>query len=1076
MGKKEERKFENIRKLIDLLLDHPQGLTKSEISRRLNVHRSTAGEYINDLGAPSGFNVPVYEVSPNRFTIDQDHYQVEISVNMHEALALHLATRLLTTRTDKHNPHAASALRRLGRALEKLAPLMSRHMKQSANVLDGEDRWRDMAFLEVLETLTRAWAQGQKVKLTHEMEDGQVFTYTFSPYFIEPYAIGRTMHVIGYREPPSKIRTLKVERIRTAKLLVDKPYKIPDDFDPRERLKDAWGIWFADKEPNEVVLQFSPEVAKRVLETQWHHNQKTSIKANGAVVWRSQVAAWREMLPWIRGWGADCEVLKPEKLRKRLEREAGRLAGLYGVAEMGALQPTYYAHSKENMPKSEWQKLKDHLVNTSELAFEFGQDAGVSELAQVAGLLHDVGKYSQAFQRRLEGGKRVDHATAGAKLITELFPNDGIEKTFASILSYCIAGHHTGLPNYGSVIDVETDGTLRARLKKKLEDYSAYKTEIDLSNLKLEPRMIMPIPNHEGFSAAFLTRMIYSALVDADYQETETYMTEGEKPRGGYANIAALNQQFNTFLRQFENPDIDINKKRTETLNACVEKAGQEPGFFTLTVPTGGGKTFASMAFALNHAAAHGMKRIIYVIPFTSIIEQNATEFKKCLGTDVVLEHHSNFDWEGLKRRSIDNDSNRAYDKLKLAAENWGIPVVVTTNVQFFESLFANRSSRCRKLHNIAKSVIIFDEAQMLPRGYLQPSMYAVQELVQNYGVSAVFCTATQPSLERFLHEIKPTELAPNPQKLFDFYQRVQIKSKGKFSDEELLGEISAASQALCIINTRKHAKGLFDGLKDLVEKDSRFHLSTLMCPVHRKEIVATIRKKLKTGEPCRVVSTQVMEAGIDLDFPVGYRAMAGLDSIIQAAGRVNREGENKERANVYVFDPDSSFVKRTPKFIHQGAEVARSILRDHADNPVSIAAINAYFEALYGLQDKREYDVKEILAYFDKGMSFDFKTAAENFKLIENNTVAVIIPYNDKAVGLLEKLRYALYPTKLLRELQTYTVNIYEQEFEVLESKGVIELCAEKYPTLQKAYLKEYYDPDTGIIIPEIGGDAIFF
>ena len=737
----------------------------------------------------------------------------------------------------------------------------------------------------------------------------------------------------------------------------------------------------------------------------------------------------------------------------------------------------YYAHSRPDLAPSEWQQLKDHLVNTGDLAFELGRDANISELARVAGRLHDIGKYSQAFQRRLEGSQqRVDHATAGAREIIQLFQTEP-QKAYASLLAYCIAGHHGGLPDVGSVIDIGGEGTLLARLdpdKTKLHDYSAYKTELDPSSLTFKPRLIKPIKDHRNFSVSFLIRMIFSTLVDADWLETETYMNSGRKPRGEYETIEVLTQRFNIFLQRFDHPQNAINQKRTETIKACLSKAPKEQGIFTLTVPTGGGKTLASMAFALNHAVKHGLKRIIYVIPFTSIIEQNAAVFKDCLGKENILEHHSNFDWEGRRHESPDDETNSALSKLKLASENWDIPVVVTTNVQFFESLFASQKSRCRKLHNIAKSVIIFDEAQMLPREYLKPCMLAVQELVQNYGASAVLCTATQPLLKQFMPDMPEfTELAPDPQALFDFYKRVQIKNLGKLPDAELLDQINAHPQGLCIVNTRKHAKGLFDGLAE----EGRFHLSTLMCPTHRKRTLLTIRDCLKNGETCRVISTQVMEAGIDVDFPVGFRALAGLDSVIQAAGRVNREGKNTS-GDVYVFEPESEFIKRTPAYIKQTADAAQSILRDFSTDPTSIQAIQAYFSLLDRLQDpKRASDAKEILACFEKGDGFDFKTAAEKFRIIENNTVAVIIPFNDEAMKWVEELRFTPYPASTLRKLQGYTVNIYENEFQALNEKGVFEMAADTYAVLKVEEKKEYYHDATGLVIPESGGgEAIFF
>jgi CRISPR-associated endonuclease/helicase Cas3 len=739
---------------------------------------------------------------------------------------------------------------------------------------------------------------------------------------------------------------------------------------------------------------------------------------------------------------------------------------------------TFYAHTNE-LDKAKWQSIYDHLTNTAELALKSGGDSGLERFAYIAAMLHDIGKYSQAFQRKLDGAHiRVDHSTAGAKEVIQLFTENQNQKLMAKILAFCIAGHHGGLPDHGSRIDLETDGTLSARIeKRKIEDYSSYTQEIDRSKLVL-PETVPIKPNRKniGFSLAFFTRMVYSCVVDADFLETETFMNKVVKPRGGYEGIESLCEKLNLFLDKFQNPEQPINQKRTDTLNACVQKAAEGQGFYTLTVPTGGGKTHTSLAFALNHAVAHDLKRIIYVIPFTSIIEQNAAVFKECLGSENVLEHHSNFDWE-QKRKTIetaddDDRTNSAIGKLKLAAENWDIPIVVTTNVQFFESLFANRSSQCRKLHNIAKSVIIFDEAQMLPREYLKPCMNAVYELVTNYGATVIFCTATQPSLSKFLPEdVKLEELSPDPKGLFDFYKRVEVKNIGKLADDELVQRMNEQKQALCIVNTRKHAKGLFEGLAN----DGRFHLSTLMCPVHRKATIAAIRQRLKGGQPCRVVSTQIMEAGIDIDFSVGYRAIAGLDSIIQAAGRVNREGK-AQSGYLYVFEPDSQFIKKVPAFIQQGADVARKILREYPD-PVCTEAILAYYEQLYSLHGNKAYDSHGILDLFEKdpaNVNFDFKTAAENFRLIEDNTKPVIIRYDEQADALLKQVSYSEFPASFQRKLQIYTTNIYEREFKVLERKGAIDIYADTYTVLNDM---QYYNAETGLVIPEDeGGEAIFF
>lgn len=1074
-----------------LLWAHPEGLTRAEIARRLQINRSTITKYLDKDHLPP--SIYVDDLDGGKLKIDRNADLTKTAFNLHEIMAIHLATRLLATRTDKQNPHASSALRKLALALQRLDQRISQHLLASADVMDEAAAFRDPVYLDALQKLTEAWSVGRKVRVSHQLPDGKVFEYIFSPYFIEPYAIGQTAHVIGLREPPGKIRTFKIERLRTVELLREE-YTIPDDFDPAALLRNAWGIWYSEAEPVEVLLRFHPRVVARVQETRWHRDQQYTLQPDGYLLWRAHIAEPQEMLPWLRGWGADVEVLAPASLRAEMQREAQRLVEVYKVNEAVDLSistPRFYAHSLPDKDESQWQLLHEHLNTTGALAYELGQSAGIAHLAQVAGLLHDIGKYSLAFQARLRGATRpVDHATAGAREIMALFPNLP-DRYFAELISYCIAGHHSGLPDYGSRGDVEGDGTLLARReKKRLEDYSAYKSEVQIDRspfpkLRLRPphfRLHGQEVAHQGFCMAFLTRMIFSVLVDADWQDTERFMSGQSKSRGQHATLAMLKHEFDHFMQRFANPQSDIDKKRTETLLACLAQAEQEPGFFTLTVPTGGGKTLASMAFALKHAVTHGLRRIIYVIPFTSIIEQNAAVFRRAfgpLGEENVLEHHSNFEAEPL--RQGDDEAESAATKLKLAAENWDIPIVVTTNVQFFESLFANQKGRARKLHNIAKSVVIFDEVQMLPLEYLKPCLLAVGELVQNYGVSAVFSTATQPALPEFFSaKTRFTELAPNPPTLFDFYRRVHVKNLGQLTDEGLLERLQAHHQVLCIVNTRRHAKGLFDGLTHAgQDADGTFHLSTLMCPAHRQTTLAEIRMRLQNGQRCRVISTQVMEAGIDVDFPVGYRSLAGLDSIIQAAGRVNREGK-LPIGELFVFEPNTPFISRIPKFIEQTSAVAQGVLRQHAHDPISMTAIQAYYQSLYGLQSKKSFDAREILSYFEKdtsGLAFDFKTAADNFRLIEDNTVGVIIPYDDVARRLLDALPHTAYPLSIVRKLQRFTVNIYEREFEALQSLGAIQTIHERYHVLNEDWLPTHYHPQTGLaLVGHSRGEAVFF
>jgi CRISPR-associated endonuclease/helicase Cas3 len=1066
----ETTKQQRLDRIYLLMRRHAHGITQAEIADEIGLELRTTNNYLRELEDRG----KAYKDGIYWFPLVLKESQLRpFDLSPEEAVTLYLGARLLAKQQDKRNEPAETALLKLASVLKADAGIGD-EIVQAARELAG--RPMQDGYQPIFRDVVRGYIYRKQIEISYRpLKSNRTFQTNFSTYLIEPSPIGFSTYIIGYSSNINALRAYKLERIESVRLTRD-DYSVPQDFPGLDILRNAWSIVLGE-ETLRVVLRFSPDVKKRVLETRWHPSQQTGDDPEkpGFLRWQVDVADTMDLLPWIRGWGADVEVLEPESLRKALVREAQRLAEVYQVVEVKAEQMQYYGHSRKHEDKSEWQLLKTHLLNTASLAGRFGADAGLSDLAQIAGLLHDIGKYSTAFQARLDGvPRKVDHATAGAKEVRELFRQNETQQSLATLLAYCIAGHHTGLPDYGDSSDLDGDGTLLSRIeKKKLEDFSAYKTEIDPATLVLPAYLtIKPDKKHPWFSYAFYTRMLFSALVDADFQDTEEYIN-GKKPRGEHESIPALCEKLNVHLRKFDHPTSEINRKRTETLNACIEKATEAQGFFTLTVPTGGGKTLASMAFALNHAVKHGLKRIIYVIPFTSIIEQNAAVFKDVLGDVNVLEHHSNFDW---KKQSADDaeagdESKDALDKLKLASENWDIPIVVTTNVQFFESLFANKSSRCRKLHNIAKSIIIFDEAQTLPSGYLNPCMLAVKELVHNYGASVVFCTATQPVLEQRLPDVSFSELAPNPHGLFEFYKRVQVHNIGKLPDAELLERVTTHPQALCIVNTRKHAKGLFDALP---KDGDNFHLSTLMCPTHRKQQLLKIRERLKAGTPCRVISTQVMEAGIDVDFPVGFRALAGLDSIIQAAGRVNREGKNIS-GDMFVFEPETAFIRKTPTFIQQGASVATSILRDYSADPVSVEAIDAYFRLLNNLQDpKRAFDVKEILGHFRDALNFDFKTAAEKFSLIENNTVAVVIPYEDEAKSLLERARYHPFPYTFARQLQMYTVNIYENEFEKLQSKGVIEPCNETYQVLNNM---KYYNEQTGLILPDdAGGDALFF
>lgn len=729
---------------------------------------------------------------------------------------------------------------------------------------------------------------------------------------------------------------------------------------------------------------------------------------------------------------------------------------------------SYYAHSAQDelgnlLPYEHWQTLQSHSVNVGEMAEDFARVFGAQEIAYQTGKLHDLGKYSEPFNQRLHGGPSVDHATAGAKIAVERWGN-----VIGKLMAFCIAGHHAGLANGNG--EGDNRRTLTQRLVLQFgADIPAldnlWQQEIKLPETLSAPPLKADA-HHPFFSYAFFTRMLYSCLVDADYLDTEAFYSNLENKaveRDGYPDLNALQHNFNQFINDFrrriaqaseqteaEKRNADLNRLRSEILEHAVEQAAQPQGLFTLTVPTGGGKTFTSMAFALEHAKQHDMRRVIYVIPFTSIIEQNAAEFRKAfgeLGEQAVLEHHSTFD-DG----KLQNEATK--DKLRLASENWDAPIVVTTAVQFFESLFADRSSRCRKLHNIAGSVIILDEAQMLPLNLLLPIMQAIKELAQNYRCSIVMCTATQPAVQaengfyRGFENVR--EIAPKPTALFDKLRRTTVQHIGTQTDADLLAKLAEHPQMLVIVNNRRHARSLYDQAKHL---DGTFHLTTLMCAKHRSQKLDEIRGRLKNGEACRVIATSLIEAGVDVDFPLVMRAEAGLDSVAQAAGRCNREGKRpSENSFVWIFAPEEQW-KAPPELAPQAA-VMRLTADSFSDDLLSTQAVAAYFAELYQLKGS-ELDNKKILKMHNntgQSLDFPFQTIADKFRMIESHMQPLIIPFDGEAENLISSLHHADHIGGLLRKLQPYTVQIPEKALAALYKAGRIE------PINEKNFGKQFY------------------
>lgn len=703
---------------------------------------------------------------------------------------------------------------------------------------------------------------------------------------------------------------------------------------------------------------------------------------------------------------------------------------------------TYLAHVRQ-LPDGRWIEhfLEEHLLAVAVLAAEFASVFNSQDWARLSGLWHDLGKFREKFQQyiksvsgydaeaHIEGAPgRVDHSTAGAIHAIEKLGMPG------RIIAYLIAGHHAGLPDWNGEA---------ASLFQRLENGKAqgYLTEARLAEpdaVLLDQPPPASLPPKDG-SLALWIRMLFSCLVDADFLDTEAFMDERRKDlRAGYPALNELLSAFDQYMndKTANATDSPVNRIRTEVLRQCCEKATLPPGLFSLTVPTGGGKTLSSTAFALNHAMHHGKQRVIYVIPYTSILEQTAEIFRKIFGDENVIEHHSNLD--------PDKEDSRS----RLATENWDAPIIVTTNVQFFESLFAARTSRCRKLHNIVNSVVVLDEAQLLPPEFLAPILHVMQDLSQNYKVSFVLSTATQPAFSprpKFSGLRGVQELMDDPDGLYADLKRVEAELPRDFNAprtwESIAEELQQYDSVLCIVNSRTDCRALHA----LMPRDT-IHLSALMCGQHRSEVIADIKQRLKDGIPTRVISTQLVEAGVDIDFPVVYRALAGLDAVAQAAGRCNREGMLPGMGKVVVFVPPKPAV---PGLLRKAQQSGQEIMRLTEGDPLTRERFEAYFRHYYA--SLNSLDEENIIGLLDmhnrveaRRAEFSFRTAADKFQLIkEEGQTAVIVHYGESHnfIAALEASQN-MEPHQrrgVLRRLQRYTVNIREQECRKLMTSGDI-------------------------------------
>ncbi len=716
-------------------------------------------------------------------------------------------------------------------------------------------------------------------------------------------------------------------------------------------------------------------------------------------------------------------------------------------------------------PGGRFHGLEDHLTSVAMMARAFAARFEAGDWAHLAGLWHDLGKYAANFQKmileangieaHIEGdtsGPR-DHSTAGA-----IHARQTLGPT-AMPIAFAIAGHHAGLADCQDLLGRLASKEKRYQAALERKPPAAILKPEGLT-LPAQPACAQdPVEGH--LRVEMWVRMLFSALCDADFLDTERFFDATKTElRGGYPPLETLRSALRAHLDGLgqKSPALEVNRVRAEVRAACEEAASTPPGVFSLTVPTGGGKTLASLAFALAHAEHHGLERVVVAIPYTSIIEQSAEAYRRAFGDHpgAVIEHHS----------AIDAAKETAQNRI--SSENWDAPLVVTTTVQLFESLFANRPGACRKLHRLARSVIVLDEAQTLPPELLTPILSALRELVASYGSSIVICTATQPALGREqgrpegferVHEIVPPAL-----RLFERLRRV--RARWPVDDEptaypELARQVASERDVLAIVHRRADARALCEAVDGCLGDETTVHLSALMCAEHRSHVLAGIARAKKAGEPVRVVSTQLVEAGVDLDFAVVYRALGGIDAMAQAAGRCNREGRLEGLGELRLFHAPTT---PPPGVARAALAVTRDLLRGRPDLDLfDPETYRTYFKLLYGTRNLDEKKIQELR----RGLNF--RTVASTFRLIDDDWSApVIVPYGDAGARLAELA--ARGPSReRLRALQRFTVTVPKRARDAWVRGGLAREVAETVTALPEV-AKGAYSKRFGLVLEQVG------
>jgi CRISPR-associated endonuclease/helicase Cas3 len=742
----------------------------------------------------------------------------------------------------------------------------------------------------------------------------------------------------------------------------------------------------------------------------------------------------------------------------------------------------YYAHTavtpdgKRDLDEAHWQLLADHLQNVAALAAEFAAPLGLVSEAELAGLLHDLGKYAERFQARLRDNSihGVNHWAAGAV--------HALDQLKAALVAYAVDGHHAGIPAASELAQTRE----RSKLAKHWREHTGCPEAIPDLLERFCGRDYLRLPlaspwiGKDHFVNSLLTRFLFSCLVDADFLDTESHFDSRAAAQRVVPSLQS-DRAFELLCATLSTMPAKgtINQLRRRLLTDCLIAAEKSPGLFTLTAPTGSGKTLASLAFALKHIChynaglapddPHHFRRVIVVIPYTSIIEQSARVyrglFEEVLGPNYVLEHHS-----AVSPRERNDDVGRDAEdarlrRARLAAENWASPIVVTTSVQFFESLFAHKPRDCRKLHNVGRSVVLFDEVQTLPARLLPSLLSAVRLLAQDpFGATAVFMTATQPAFASAKAALpygwEPVEISSDPGAMAETLRRthIMLPAPGRsVSWPELVEKLSNHPQVLCVVNTTGHAREIFR----LLSAENRFHLSARLCPAHRLEKLAEIRRRLdpKINKPCCLVSTQLIEAGVDVDFPIAFRALGPLDSIIQTAGRCNREGRHSEPCPVIVFRPEDH--STAPGAYRTATAKTEEFLARHPAAALHQPEVYAaYFAELYSLVGRDSADADPV---FSASKAFDFPKASAECNLVGDDTRSVLVKWKDgkELVAKLQREKH-LSPNDW-RRVQRYSVNLYMGEFLRAQACGYI------VEAIEGVWLwNSKYDDDLGACHPD--------